>query len=223
MRPRCANAVRNSDFSEPTRRSRHRLNGNAIPATAPLMAAMIGFGVVIRNGNGHRNLRWSLRLLHLQQLPTASLLDSSPDEILERSFMSAPAQNARPAPVMMMPTTEGRHLLVPPHHGFHDPCGWSRHSLPRSVQRDCCDRIVHFIDDGVVHVVLLNMGTKERPLSTQVSSKGRYKRIGCDHLIIRRRRTARSVPPMPASPKPRMQGRVPFQWLAMRCDRCRQR
>ena len=111
MRPRCANAVRNSDFSVPTRRSQHRLNGNAIPATAPLMAAMIGFGVVIRNGK--RPSKSPLESAAASPSATAdpaSLLDSSPDEILERSFMSAPAQNARPAPVMMMPTTAGSAL-----------------------------------------------------------------------------------------------------------------
>ena len=106
MSPRWAKAVRNSASGVTTRRSQHSANGNAMPATAPLTAAMIGLSIVIRYGN--RPPKSPSRRSRGRPIaagrPSAAAVAALGDKLLSR-FMSAPAQNARPAPVTTMPTT----------------------------------------------------------------------------------------------------------------------
>jgi hypothetical protein len=80
--------------------------GTAMPAQAPLMAATTGFRPAIRyvyspaRSSGRSGSTGTSR-------PSPARSEPVPSVMAVRTFMSAPAQNARPAPVSTMPTTSG--------------------------------------------------------------------------------------------------------------------
>src|SRR3984957_1383762 len=109
IRPRCANAVMMIASSAMKRRSQANTIGTAMPAAGPLIAAITGLGTDIRyvwvprcrsspNVGSPGSARRSAEMLSPAKLPSLTAVSL---------FMSAPAQNPRPAPVITMPTTRG--------------------------------------------------------------------------------------------------------------------
>ena len=89
------------------RRSQHRAMGTAIPAIGPLMAAMIGFDVASRYVySPAKSTGWS-GSGSTASAPGPASSSGPPSVSAVRLPRSAPAQNARPAPVMTIPTTAG--------------------------------------------------------------------------------------------------------------------
>ena len=90
MIPRCTNEVVSLAFEEAKRRSQFIAATNPMPAQAPLIAAMIGFGMDRGNVNG-------LRRCGLVVAPVCALSAST--------LASMPGQKLRPAPVTTMTRT----------------------------------------------------------------------------------------------------------------------
>ena len=140
MSPRRAKAVINGASAAMNRTSQHKAIGTAIPATAPLIAATTGFFVA------SRYVYSPLKSSFADELRGTSSSGQSPPRAppsvrVVRSPMSAPAQNARPAPVID-DADDGPIVLGPPH-GVAD-LGRHAHRPPVQrlgpVQRDGRDR-----------------------------------------------------------------------------------
>src|SRR6476646_6511755 len=96
--PRRTKAVVNTALLEAKRMSQNSAKHRPMPAHGPLIAAMIGF----ETDGKYVFLRWKSLREVLSNGGSGCSSSRPDDEMFERFFMSAPAQNPRPAPVRPM-------------------------------------------------------------------------------------------------------------------------